>query len=130
MPKMRSAILRFDADPVVPDGKQPPVRVSLRRDMNSGALSLPRYLIELEMRFWKSCISMTSSATTVGNGSEVTVAPLSAMAACRFNSTLARTAPQSIGAKLSLAALGDLPISQQGLQQSLDPQGALPRNRR
>jgi hypothetical protein len=40
-----------------------------------GAAS-PLYLMELPIRFWKICVSMASLATTVGNGSEVTVTPL------------------------------------------------------
>jgi hypothetical protein len=38
--------------------------------------ALPLYLMELPSRFWKICFSIASLATTVGNGSEVTVAPL------------------------------------------------------
>ena len=119
-------VLRFDTDSVVPHREQPPSR-DLSAETWILGVSSPRYLIELEMRFWKSCISRTSSVTTVGSGSEVTMAPLCSMATWRLNSVLARTAPQSMEAKLFCSPLGNFPIGKQGLKQGLDPQSALHR---
>ena len=53
------------------------------------------------------------------------MAPLSAMAAWRFNSTLERTAPQSMEARLSCFRSAISQYAKQGLQEGLYPQGAL-----
>jgi len=62
MPKNELAAGRIDADAVVPHREEPPFRGSRGGNVDSSAAS-PLYLIELAIRFWTSCVSMTSLPT-------------------------------------------------------------------
>src|SRR5215470_6973018 len=58
-----------------------------------------RNLIALPIRFWNSWRTCEASAGTIGSGSCVTTAPVSATAACRSSRTSRNTLSQLVGSK-------------------------------